>query len=616
MRRIDLACKLLAPIVAGVMLSVVGGFGTTVFIAGWNVVSFVGELGLLWAVYRMVPSLAIKKLRKGTLVVVDGEEKDDEEKENGEVEVAVKKPRLGFVHYLSKLATPYRTLKNGFRIFIRQEIALVGFALATIYLTVLGFSGVTSTYFLTQGLDSGLIGLFYGLGGVIGICGTILYPFLRNFVGTVRAGLVGFSLQFTMLLFCLVAVFAPGVPTTGSDTGYYSPNCSTSINDTGDDVFPSPTLSYSSPFSSPVLVFKRALQNNSVQNFTSLSLEATTTDTLTTSRLFTTLYLTNSSSRPSTVSKSSVYSTSVSLSSSSDSVSTVHSTASLSPFSNSTSAFLIYSTSSNAVSPSRASSVYSTSSNAVSPSIFTMASSVYSTSSNAVSPSIFTTASSVYSTSSNAVSPSIFTTASSVYSTSSNAVSPSIFTTASSVYSTSSNAVSPSIFTTSVYSTSPMPSIEPSPFVAPSSSVSLSLVFMLIGVMGARFGLWMFDLTVWQLVQEKVKEEERGVVSGVMNAMNSNMDFLHYLLVIAAPRPEHFRWLALLSVVMIGLGWVLYACYVRKARGHFFHFSKLRKLFSKKKNTRRIQQPQLTFINTMADVQDDEEDREEDEHYK
>ena len=614
MRRIDLACKLLAPIVAGVMLSFVGGFGTTVFIAGWNVVSFVGELGLLWAVYRMVPSLAIKKLRKGTFVVVDGEEKDDKEKENGEVEVAVKKPRLGFVHYLSKLATPYRTLKNGFRIFIRQEIALVGFALATIYLTVLGFSGVTSTYFLTQGLDSGLIGLFYGLGGVIGICGTILYPFLRNFVGTVRAGLVGFSLQFTMLLFCLVAVFAPGVPTTGSDTGYYSPNCSTSNNDTGDDVFPSPTLSYSSPFSSPVLVFKRALQNNSVQNFTSLSLEATTTDALTTSNLFTTLYLTNSSSRPSTaVSKSSVYSTSVSLSSSSDSVSTVHSTASSSPFSTSTSAFLIYSTSSNAVSPSiftRTSSVYSTSPNAVSPSIFTT--SVYSTSPNAVSPSIFTT--SVYSTSPNAVSPSIFTT--SVYSTSPNAVSPSIFTT--SVYSTSPNAVSPSIFTTasSVYSASPMPSIEPSPFVAPSSSVSLSLVFMLIGVMGARFGLWMFDLTVWQLVQEKVKEEERGVVSGVMNAMNSNMDFLHYLLVIAAPRPEHFRWLALLSVVMIGLGWVLYACYVRKARGHFFHFSKLRKLFSKKKNTRRIQQPQLTFINTMADVQDDEEDIEEDEHYK
>ena len=42
------------------------------------------------------------------------------------------------------------TLKNGWRIYIRQDIALVGFAMASIYLTVLGFSGVTSAYFLTQ----------------------------------------------------------------------------------------------------------------------------------------------------------------------------------------------------------------------------------------------------------------------------------------------------------------------------------------------------------------------------------------------------------------------------------------------------------------------------------
>lgn len=118
----------------------------------------------------------------------------------------------------------------------------------------------------------------------------------------------------------------------------------------------------------------------------------------------------------------------------------------------------------------------------------------------------------------------------------------------------------------------------------------------------------MFDLTVWQLVQEKVVEEERGVVSGVMNAMNSNMDMLHYVLVIAAPRPEHFRWLALLSVAMVFTGWLFYACYVRKARGHFFHFSKLWKL---KERAAGSGQPQMTLVNVMADVQDGDEEEKE-----
>ena len=108
---------------------------------------------------------------------------------------------------------------------------------------------------------------------------------------------------------------------------------------------------------------------------------------------------------------------------------------------------------------------------------------------------------------------------------------------------------------------------------------------MLIGVIGARFGLWMFDLTVTQLVQERVVEEERGVVSGVMNAMNSIMDMFRYILVIAAPRPEDFRYLTFISVGSVSMGLFLYACFVRKMRGHLFHFKdgyhRLKKQISK-----------------------------------
>lgn len=63
MRRIDLCCKLLAPALTGVILQHAGPFATTVIVAIWNVISFFGELGLLWIAYKLIPSLAVKKLR-------------------------------------------------------------------------------------------------------------------------------------------------------------------------------------------------------------------------------------------------------------------------------------------------------------------------------------------------------------------------------------------------------------------------------------------------------------------------------------------------------------------------------------------------------------------------
>lgn len=75
MRRIDLCCKLFAPALTGVILQHSGPFYTTVTVAVWNVVSFFGELSLLWIVYKLVPSLSVKKVRDS---VVDEDKKDED----------------------------------------------------------------------------------------------------------------------------------------------------------------------------------------------------------------------------------------------------------------------------------------------------------------------------------------------------------------------------------------------------------------------------------------------------------------------------------------------------------------------------------------------------------
>lgn len=275
--------------------------------------------------------------------------------------------------YCLKLLNFFCTFKDGWKIYIKQEIALVGFSLACVYLTVLGFSGVTSSYFLTQGLRNDLIGVFQGVGAIFGVIGTILYPFLRKKFGTIRTGLFGISTQSLILLFCVASIVVPSNRTSSEATGYYSPDCGNKSEETQSDMFftivPSQTHNLPSTLPMPI----------SLENSTDIS-------------------------------------------------------------------------------------------------------------------------------------------------------------------------------------------------NATSGGISIAVILLLVGVVGCRIGLWTFDLAIQQLIQEKVVEEERGVVGGVMNAMNSLMDMLHYVLVIAAPRPEHFNILTVISVGMVFLGWLLYSIYVRKSRGHFFHF--------------------------------------------
>ncbi|XP_018431657.1 PREDICTED: solute carrier family 40 member 1-like [Nanorana parkeri] len=86
--------------------------------------------------------------------------------------------------------------------------------------------------------------------------------------------------------------------------------------------------------------------------------------------------------------------------------------------------------------------------------------------------------------------------------------------------------------------------------------VSVSLLFA--GVIAARVGLWSFDLTVTQLIQENVIESERGVINGVQNSMNYLLDLLHFIMVILGPNPEAFGLLVLISVSFVAMGHMMY----------------------------------------------------------
>ncbi|XP_022422946.1 solute carrier family 40 member 1 [Delphinapterus leucas] len=105
------------------------------------------------------------------------------------------------------------------------------------------------------------------------------------------------------------------------------------------------------------------------------------------------------------------------------------------------------------------------------------------------------------------------------------------------------------------------------PEMSPKSVPIISVSLLFAGVIAARIGLWSFDLTVTQLLQENVVESERGIINGVQNSMNYLLDLLHFIMVILAPNPEAFGLLVLISVSFVAMGHIMYFRFAQKSLG-------------------------------------------------
>ncbi|RZC63216.1 hypothetical protein C5167_024978 [Papaver somniferum] len=96
------------------------------------------------------------------------------------------------------------------------------------------------------------------------------------------------------------------------------------------------------------------------------------------------------------------------------------------------------------------------------------------------------------------------------------------------------------------------------------------------GVSASRLGLWMFDLSVMQQMQDQVPDSDRCIVGGVQNSLQSILHLLSYVSGIIISNPEDFGKLTILSVLSTMLAALLYTFHVYRVRKHLFHFRKLR----------------------------------------
>ncbi|CAN6177833.1 unnamed protein product [Urochloa humidicola] len=141
-RRIDLSCKLLAPVFSGLVFSFVSAQASAAALALWNIASVGFEYWLFVSVYNGVPALAAQNGRlRAADVLLPSEE------------TAVPAETRA-VDWRTKLTEQLSIIPcwESWVVYVRQDVALPGVALAFLYFTVLSFGTLmTATLDWRQG---------------------------------------------------------------------------------------------------------------------------------------------------------------------------------------------------------------------------------------------------------------------------------------------------------------------------------------------------------------------------------------------------------------------------------------------------------------------------------
>ncbi|KAL6520673.1 hypothetical protein OROMI_032233 [Orobanche minor] len=220
-RRIDLICKLFAPVLSGFIISFVSLTASAATLSIWNVASVFLIYFLLMSVYNGIPRLRdvserrvlsrSTRLERESLIPSDAI--NSEQPESSSKETVIEK----------FLSLPY---VNAWRVYINQDVALPGLALALLYFTVLrgGSKGVVlgepkhppvfgtlmTATLEWEGIPAYVIGIARGVSATVGIAATFGYPVFESRISTLRTGLWSIWSQWACLLLCVASIFVSG----------------------------------------------------------------------------------------------------------------------------------------------------------------------------------------------------------------------------------------------------------------------------------------------------------------------------------------------------------------------------------------------------------------------
>ncbi|EMD00732.1 hypothetical protein BAUCODRAFT_118471 [Baudoinia panamericana UAMH 10762] len=178
MRRIDLFCKLVGPLVISIV-DAASPQAAILITGGLTVLSVAIEYVSIARVHKAVPALRAIRAREHLLQDAP-------------------QPRRSF-------STASSTYMSGTLSYFRHPAFLPSFSLALLYLTVLSFSGQMITYLLSLGLSPWLVGLLRGIAAVFELSATWLAPALMHHIGAIRTGI--WFINFEVLCVTIACLF-------------------------------------------------------------------------------------------------------------------------------------------------------------------------------------------------------------------------------------------------------------------------------------------------------------------------------------------------------------------------------------------------------------------------
>lgn len=140
MRRIDLTCKLLAPVITGFIISFVSLKASAITLALWNTVSVWVEYWLFTSVYNGIPALGESSQRRmARLSQSDQQRSNPTLEEDSLLSVTAGSSELVDRKHSKKLREKISEIPYvaAWKVYLKQEVALPGMALALLYFTVL-----------------------------------------------------------------------------------------------------------------------------------------------------------------------------------------------------------------------------------------------------------------------------------------------------------------------------------------------------------------------------------------------------------------------------------------------------------------------------------------------
>lgn len=147
-RRIDLSCKLLAPVLSGFVISFVSTQASAVALALWNVASVWLVYWLFVSVYNGVPALSANSLARDAAAA-----------SAPEVDEAVQGYGRDASDWSERLTTRLSILPcwESWAVYARQEVMLPGVALAILYFSVLSFGTLMTATLDWEGIPAYVI---------------------------------------------------------------------------------------------------------------------------------------------------------------------------------------------------------------------------------------------------------------------------------------------------------------------------------------------------------------------------------------------------------------------------------------------------------------------------